>query len=136
MRQGFPFSMRSIVRGESPAIRASSALLNILASRIFLTLFSSMRSDLFRRDARSRQTAIFDHTIQIDKLIVIIINYGGLGALRKQDLCHSRGRQRTVDFSTRSAALESNGAQNFRLIQPILTILNNVRSERQIVDCF
>ena len=49
----------------------------------------------------------------------------------KQDLCHSRRRQRTVDFSTQSAALESNGVQNFRLIQPILTILNNVRCERQ-----
>jgi hypothetical protein len=37
--QGFPLSMRSKVKGEIPAIRASSTLLNILASRIFLTLF-------------------------------------------------------------------------------------------------
>jgi len=37
--QGFPLSMRSKVKGEIPAIRASSTLLNILVSRIFLTLF-------------------------------------------------------------------------------------------------
>jgi hypothetical protein len=34
-----PFSMRSKVSGEIPATRASSALLIILASRSFLTLF-------------------------------------------------------------------------------------------------
>ena len=37
--QGFPLSIRSKVRGEIPAIRASYILLNILATRIFLTLF-------------------------------------------------------------------------------------------------
>jgi hypothetical protein len=63
--------------------------------------------------------------------MLIITNYGGLGALGKQDLCHARGRQRIVDFSTQFAALECTGVRNFRLMQPILTILNSVRSERQ-----
>jgi predicted nucleic acid-binding protein len=38
-RQLRPFSIRSMVKGEMPAMRANSALLSILASRIFLTLF-------------------------------------------------------------------------------------------------
>jgi hypothetical protein len=38
-RQRSPLSILSKVRGEMPAKRASSALLNIFASRIFLTLF-------------------------------------------------------------------------------------------------
>ena len=41
MRQSFPFSMRWRVNGEIPAKRASSDLLSIFASRIFLTLLCS-----------------------------------------------------------------------------------------------
>jgi hypothetical protein len=54
---------------------------------------------------------------------------GGLGALGKQYFCHTRGQVLTVDFSIESAVLESTRKQDFRLMQPIFTILNSVRSE-------
>jgi hypothetical protein len=39
IRDGIPFSIRSMVKGEIPARLANSILLHILASRSFLTLF-------------------------------------------------------------------------------------------------
>jgi hypothetical protein len=63
--------------------------------------------------------------------MLIIANYG-----RPQRPGYARPLPRkevavTVDFSTQRATLQSTGAQNFRLTQPIFTILNSVRNVRQ-----
>jgi hypothetical protein len=40
--------------------------------------------------------------------------------------------QLTVDFSTRFSARKGTRIENFRLLQPIFTILNSLRCEKQI----
>ena len=65
------------------------------------------------------------------KLILINTNYGGLGACLRNTSA-TQGVQLTVDYSTRFGVLKGTRIENFRLLRSIFTILNSLRSERQI----
>jgi hypothetical protein len=61
-----------------------------------------------------------------NKLILIMINYGGPERLAKQDFCHVTLRQSRIDFPGSAAAPTSTEVQDFPLMRPIFTILNSV----------